>query len=214
MPGLLPGSVVWRVQLPGGCDGDRAASLVAGHPLVLLGTAAAAAAAACFACSCCQEWTAGASEPRQPCALRAQSTTPSFFAPPSLQGVGDRLQSLLKGRKAGADHIQVEGLTPAMLDAAAKRMEGFSGREIAKFMASVQARAEGGDGPLPCRAWPRHAVEQVALSRHGGLGWGGVGVGCVCGGGALSSPARSVGNVSSSSRLFLVPGVEWRRPRR
>ena len=49
-----------------------------------------------------------------------------------------QLQSVLRGRKTSADAIKVDGLTASDINKAAKLTEGFSGRELAKFMASVQ----------------------------------------------------------------------------
>eukprot|EP00882_Tetradesmus_deserticola_P029047 GHRQ01032441.1.p2 GENE.GHRQ01032441.1~~GHRQ01032441.1.p2 ORF type:complete len:131 (+),score=76.71 GHRQ01032441.1:75-467(+) len=59
-------------------------------------------------------------------------------------GLGQRLSMMLRGRKLAADRIAVgPGVDAALLDEAAAQMEGFSGREIAKFMASVQAAVYG-----------------------------------------------------------------------
>lgn len=59
-------------------------------------------------------------------------------------GLGHKLSMMLRGRKLSADRITVDaGVNQQLLEAAAKRMEGFSGREIAKFMASVQAAVYG-----------------------------------------------------------------------
>lgn len=59
-------------------------------------------------------------------------------------GVGHRLSMMLRGRKLSADRISVDpGVNEQLLRSAAERMEGFSGREIAKFMASVQAAVYG-----------------------------------------------------------------------
>lgn len=77
------------------------------------------------------------------------------------RGPADRLHALLRGRRAGgAERIEVQGITPDMLDAAAKRMDGFSGREIAKFMASVQVRARA--APLSSAAERRGVAECCA----------------------------------------------------
>ncbi len=58
-------------------------------------------------------------------------------------GVGERVGALLRGRKADTDTIEVRGVDERVLEEAASAMEGFSGREIAKFMASVQAAVYG-----------------------------------------------------------------------
>ena len=55
---------------------------------------------------------------------------------------GQRLASLIRGRKAGADAIAVEGVTASHIAEAAKLTEGFSGRELAKMMASMQVCAD------------------------------------------------------------------------
>ncbi|KDD71649.1 hypothetical protein H632_c4628p0 [Helicosporidium sp. ATCC 50920] len=61
------------------------------------------------------------------------------------RGVGmlARLAAFMRGRKAVESAILVQGVGAADLARAAKRMEGFSGRELAKFMASVQAAVFG-----------------------------------------------------------------------
>lgn len=65
------------------------------------------------------------------------------------QGLGSRVSMLLRGRKLAADRITVDpAVTDALLADAAKRMQGFSGREIAKFMASVQAAVYGSPQPV------------------------------------------------------------------
>eukprot|EP00775_Hariotina_reticulata_P009234 gene9234-9399_t len=59
-------------------------------------------------------------------------------------GLLHRLQMMLRGRKLSADTIGVDpSINEQLLQAAAAKMEGFSGREIAKFMASVQAAVYG-----------------------------------------------------------------------
>ncbi|KAI8463565.1 MAG: hypothetical protein J3K34DRAFT_526885 [Monoraphidium minutum] len=61
-------------------------------------------------------------------------------------GAGGPLQRLgaaLRGRKGGADRIEVKGVDEPALARAASEMEGFSAREIAKFVASVQAAVYG-----------------------------------------------------------------------
>ena len=55
----------------------------------------------------------------------------------------DKVKNFLLGRKSQADEIRVNGITEDMLRKAAKKTEGFSGRELAKFMASVQAAVYG-----------------------------------------------------------------------
>jgi len=55
----------------------------------------------------------------------------------------DNVKNFLLGRKSQADEIRVNGITEDMLRKAAKKTEGFSGRELAKFMASVQAAVYG-----------------------------------------------------------------------
>ena len=54
------------------------------------------------------------------------------------RGVRARLSALLRGRRGSADAIKVEGVTGDHLQAAARVTTGFSGRELAKLMASVQ----------------------------------------------------------------------------
>lgn len=55
-----------------------------------------------------------------------------------------RLSMFMRGRKLAADRITVDpAVNKQLLEQAAAKMEGFSGREIAKFMASVQAAVYG-----------------------------------------------------------------------
>lgn len=59
-----------------------------------------------------------------------------------------RAFALLGGRKADTDRIRIQGITETMLTQAAERTDGFSGRELAKFMASVQAAVYGSRQPI------------------------------------------------------------------
>lgn len=63
-------------------------------------------------------------------------------------GLGERLRSLLAGRGSAADRITVQGMEESHLAHAAEVTEGFSGRELAKFMASVQAAVYGSHEPV------------------------------------------------------------------
>ena len=54
----------------------------------------------------------------------------------------------MRRRKSAADQIQVRGVGEEELWAAAQATEGFSGRELAKFMASVQATVYGSHEPV------------------------------------------------------------------
>lgn len=63
-------------------------------------------------------------------------------------GMLERLGAWLKRRKSAADQIQVRGVGEEELWAAAEATEGFSGRELAKFMASVQATVYGSHEPV------------------------------------------------------------------
>jgi ATPase family AAA domain-containing protein 3A/B len=58
-------------------------------------------------------------------------------------GARARVAALLRGRAAAADRIDASAVGEAALDAAAAATEGFSGRELAKLMASMQAAAYG-----------------------------------------------------------------------
>ncbi|KAL4525800.1 hypothetical protein Ndes2437A_g04233 [Nannochloris sp. 'desiccata'] len=63
-------------------------------------------------------------------------------------GMIERISAWLKRRKSAADQIQVRGVGEEELWAAAEATEGFSGRELAKFMASVQATVYGSHEPV------------------------------------------------------------------
>ncbi len=55
-------------------------------------------------------------------------------------GLAGRVRAWLRGRGAKSDAIAVRGVTPAMIEEAAAATEGFSGRELAKMVASMQVR--------------------------------------------------------------------------
>ncbi|KAI8103164.1 hypothetical protein M9434_005947 [Picochlorum sp. BPE23] len=55
----------------------------------------------------------------------------------------ERVKNFILRRKTKADEIRVNGVTEQMLWDAAGKTSGFSGRELAKFMASVQAAVYG-----------------------------------------------------------------------
>ena len=59
------------------------------------------------------------------------------------RGARGKLSALLRGRRSSADAIKVQGVTGEHLRAAAQLTAGFSGRELAKLMASVQVRLPG-----------------------------------------------------------------------
>lgn len=61
----------------------------------------------------------------------------------------DIIRPSCRGRRADADRIRIQGVDDALLQEAARKTEGFSGRELAKLMASAQAAAYGStDGVL------------------------------------------------------------------
>jgi len=60
----------------------------------------------------------------------------------------ERIGAALRRRKSGADRIEVRGVEESDLWAAAEATDGFSGRELAKFMASVQAAVYGSHEPV------------------------------------------------------------------
>lgn len=61
----------------------------------------------------------------------------------SSRGLWARLSAFVRGRKGGPETIAVKDVQEEDLWWAAEHTEGFSGRELAKFMASVQAMAYG-----------------------------------------------------------------------
>lgn len=66
------------------------------------------------------------------------------------------MQGLLRGRSSGPDQIKLERLDDSMLLEAAKQTEGFSGRELAKLVASMQAAVYGSAQPvLTVEMWQR-----------------------------------------------------------
>jgi len=64
------------------------------------------------------------------------------------QSFMERIGNALRRRKSAADRIEVRGVEDSHLWAAAEATEGFSGRELAKFMASVQAAVYGSHEPV------------------------------------------------------------------
>ena len=54
-------------------------------------------------------------------------------------GIAGRLRALLRGRGGRPDAIKAKGITPDIIQEAAAATEGFSGRELAKLVASMQA---------------------------------------------------------------------------
>ena len=66
------------------------------------------------------------------------------------------MQGLLRGRSSGPDQIKLEHLDDSMLLKAAQQTEGFSGRELAKLVASMQAAVYGSAQPvLTVEMWQR-----------------------------------------------------------
>ena len=61
------------------------------------------------------------------------------------RGIAGRLRALLRGRGGRPDAIKAKGITPDIIQEAAAATEGFSGRELAKLVASMQASP----APLP-----------------------------------------------------------------
>jgi len=56
------------------------------------------------------------------------------------QGFAARMTAWLRGRSGAPDRIELRDIDAALLDEAATATEGFSGRELAKLVASMQAR--------------------------------------------------------------------------
>jgi ATPase family AAA domain-containing protein 3A/B len=71
----------------------------------------------------------------------------------------ERFSAALRGRKSGPETIAVKDMADGDLWWAAEQMDGFSGRELAKFMASVQAMAYGSHNAELTSAMFRRMVE-------------------------------------------------------
>ena len=54
-------------------------------------------------------------------------------------GILGRIRALLRGRSGRPDAIQAKGITPELIQEAADATKEFSGRELAKLVASMQA---------------------------------------------------------------------------
>lgn len=75
------------------------------------------------------------------------------------------VQGLLRGHSSGPDQIKLERLDDSMLLQAAKQTEGFSGRELAKLVASMQAAVYGSARPvLTVDIWQR--VINMKVQEH------------------------------------------------
>eukprot|EP00884_Botryococcus_braunii_P008534 jgi/Botrbrau1/17682/Bobra.0166s0106.1 len=59
------------------------------------------------------------------------------------KGVVARLRALLGGRKAASDRIKMKDIDASLINQAVLATHGFSGRELAKLVASMQAAAYG-----------------------------------------------------------------------
>ena len=71
-----------------------------------------------------------------------QCRRPFFFAGGAGSASSSKgwLRRFLTGQKQSADQIKVDaGVNDALLEDAAERTDGFSGRELAKMVASMQA---------------------------------------------------------------------------
>ncbi|KAG1677962.1 hypothetical protein FOA52_001380 [Chlamydomonas sp. UWO 241] len=80
-------------------------------------------------------------------------------------GLGEKISAMLRGRKTSVDPIAVRGVGEAELRAAARLTHGFSGRELAKFIASVQASVYGSsEAALTPEIW--QAVLKRKLVEH------------------------------------------------
>eukprot|EP00877_Chromochloris_zofingiensis_P015243 jgi/Chrzof1/9973/Cz04g22140.t1 len=117
-------------------------------------------------------------------------------------GLWGRLQALLRGRKVAADKIEIRGVDQATLMEAAEIMEGFSGREIAKFMASVQAAVYGSPEaaltPEIFRQVLQHKLQEHAARQSFQLGHHATG-GSAAGRGQRQDQSGSSSSSSSSS---------------
>ena len=80
-------------------------------------------------------------------------------------GLIDRVSSWFRRRKSSADQIQVRNVTEEDLWKAAEATEGFSGRELAKFMASVQATVYGSHEPVLTEDMFKRVLE-LKLKEH------------------------------------------------
>lgn len=75
------------------------------------------------------------------------------------------MTAVSRGRRADADRIKIQGVDDALLQDVARRTEGFSGRELAKLMASAQAAAYGSvDGVLTAEMFTRVCWVVVSCS--------------------------------------------------
>ena len=57
-------------------------------------------------------------------------------------GILGRIRALLRGRSGRPDAIQAKGITPELIQEAADATDDFSGRELAKLVASMQASVQ------------------------------------------------------------------------
>ena len=71
--------------------------------------------------------------------LSSSLTCPGGAGARAETGIAGRLRALLRGRTGRPDAIKVAGISPELIQEAAEATEGFSGRELAKLVASMQA---------------------------------------------------------------------------
>lgn len=64
------------------------------------------------------------------------------------QGIRQKVSALMRGRLLKPEQIDVRGVTEQLLQQTAKATQGFSGRELAKFLAAVQAAVYGSAEPV------------------------------------------------------------------
>ncbi len=59
------------------------------------------------------------------------------------QGLWGRVQAFFRGRSGAPDAIKIRDISPELIEEAAVATEGFSGRELAKLVASMQVASRG-----------------------------------------------------------------------
>ena len=79
------------------------------------------------------------------------------------RGIVGRIRALMRGRAGRPDAIQAKGITPDLIQEAAVATEDFSGRELAKLVASMQA-SPAHNVPMPATRSASKLADTYACS--------------------------------------------------
>lgn len=84
------------------------------------------------------------------------------------RGIAGRIRALMRGRAGRPDAIQAKGITPDLIQEAAVATDDFSGRELAKLVASMQA-SPAHKVPMPATRSASKLADTYACSYSPGI---------------------------------------------